>query len=156
MLAMGDEGMPAAQRPRTVALWIARRGDEILVFEGWDSTEPGPYYRPLGGGIKFGELSRDAVVREVREELGVELIQPCLITTLENVFTFEGEPRHEIVFLYAGEPADPAFYRQERPPATEADGSRFAAMWRPLSDFRSGAAVLYPVGLLEVLDADSS
>jgi ADP-ribose pyrophosphatase YjhB (NUDIX family) len=141
------------KRPRAVALWLAMRGDELLVFEGQDASEPRPFYRPLGGGIEFGELSVDAVVREVREELGIELLRPRLLTTLENVFSFEGEQRHEIVFLYLAEPADRAFYGQDRPPAVEADGSRIVTMWRPLSDFRDGSAVLYPEGLLEVLDA---
>lgn len=155
MAAVPDEASAPlpSRRPRAVALWLARRGDQVLVFEGVDRVKPETYYRPLGGGVEYGELSRDALVREIGEELGIELVEPRLLATLENVFTLEDELRHEIVFLYEAEPADASFYARDAPEATEANGDRIHTLWLPLDRVRAGAATLYPSGLLEVLDS---
>jgi len=56
------------------------------------------YYRPLGG-IEFGETSRDAIIREIREELSAEIEDVRWLGTLENIFTLDGEPGHEIVMV---------------------------------------------------------
>ncbi len=134
-----------------MALCVFRRNHEILVFQGYDSVKRETYYRPLGGGIDFGEVSRDAVVREVWEELGMKVRDVRLVGTLENVFTLEGEPRHEIVFVYLAEPIDRAFYQQEAPMVVEADGSRLKTFWKPLDAFGPAGSPLYPTGLLELL-----
>jgi ADP-ribose pyrophosphatase YjhB (NUDIX family) len=136
-----------------VALCVLRRGDEILVFEGCDPSVPERFYRPFGGGVEYGELSRDAVRREMREELGIELLEPRLIATLENIFEYGGEPQHEICFIYEAEPADPAFLELDSPPATEANGERLVSSWRPLSELLEGPSPLYPTGLPELLAA---
>ena len=91
----------------------------------------------------------DAVVREVREELGLELLRPRLVTVLENLFTYRGEQGHEIVFVYDGEASDPALY--EREPFTYSDCDVPAqAQWMRVSDF-GAAAPLLPEGLLAAL-----
>jgi ADP-ribose pyrophosphatase YjhB (NUDIX family) len=55
---------------RTIAVGVIRRGDALLVTDGRDPVGGGRFHRPLGGGVEFGEASRDTVVREFREELG--------------------------------------------------------------------------------------
>ena len=72
------------------------------------SKEPPEFHRLVGGSVELGELAVDAVVREIGEELGTRLCEPRLLGVLENLFLYEGEPGHEIVFVYAGELADPA------------------------------------------------
>ena len=73
------------------------------VWRGNDKTkEPSSFHRMLGGSVEFGERSVDAAVREMREELGIELIEPRLLGALENVYKFRGEPGHEVVFVYTG------------------------------------------------------
>jgi ADP-ribose pyrophosphatase YjhB (NUDIX family) len=73
------------------------------------------FYRPLGGGIEFGETAEEALRRELREELDVELGTARLIGVLENLFRFRGVPGHEIVFVFDAVVADPGFY-STRPP----------------------------------------
>ena len=45
---------------------------QILVSDGLDPEAGCPYCRPLGGAVEFGELAANALVREIREKLGVE------------------------------------------------------------------------------------
>ena len=40
---------------RPIAICVLRRHDEILVIEGRDESRDLTFYRPLGGGIEFGE-----------------------------------------------------------------------------------------------------
>src|SRR5436190_14068435 len=96
----------ATQRPRVIALCLFQREDRILVTE---VVENGIVtgYRPLGGGVEWGERSIDAVAREIREELRVDVAGLRLVTVLENLFTYNGKQGHEIVFVYDGESTDP-------------------------------------------------
>lgn len=135
---------------RPVAICIVRRGEEILVFEARDETRDLTFYRPLGGGIDFGERSDGAVRRELQEEIGAELADLQLLTILENVFEFEGKASHEIVFVYEATFADPALYDRETFVVTEETGT-LPGVWRPLADFDMTSTPLYPDGLLEFL-----
>jgi ADP-ribose pyrophosphatase YjhB (NUDIX family) len=134
-----------------VALAIVRRDDDLLVYEGNDPTRDQTFYRPLGGGVEFGERADEAVGRELREELGVELRAVTLIGVLENIFELFGRPHHEIVFLFDAEIADPLVYAPGF--VGEILDDPFPVVWLPRSDFASGARILYPAGLLDLLDA---
>ena len=136
---------------RPLALAIIRHNGRILVAEGYDSVKGGYFYRPLGGGIDFGETGAETVVRELREEIGAELRDPRYLGTLENLFTYEGRRGHEIIMLYEATLADPAFYDQDTMESHEDDGTAFTAVWKPLADFGPGRPPLYPDGLLELL-----
>ncbi len=59
---------------RVLALGIIWRGDELLLAEGYDPSKRQTFYRPLGGGVEFGERASDALIREFDEELGVDLL----------------------------------------------------------------------------------
>lgn len=137
---------------RPLALGVIRRGDDLLVFEGRDDTKGETYHRPLGGGIEFGETAAEALHREFQEELAAKLTAVEQIAVLENVFTFDGRPGHEIVFLFTADLVDKSFYeRDEVGVVLDDDGSR--VHWLPLKDVLSGKAILYPHGLMELLSA---
>src|SRR3990170_6464584 len=100
-------------RIRPIALCLFRRRDDILVFEGVDTVKPEVFYRPLGGGIHFGERAEDAARREIREEVGAEITNLHLLGVVENLFTHQGAPGHEVVFLFEGDLTEPSLYERE-------------------------------------------
>jgi 8-oxo-dGTP pyrophosphatase MutT (NUDIX family) len=147
----------SARNIRPLAICVFSREGRILAAEGYDSVKSQTFYRPLGGRIEFGEHSRDTIVRELREEIGADAADLSYLGTLENVFTYNGEPGHEIVLVYDGRLADEALYRRESIECRDQDFGDllFIARWMPLEGFRgAGAPPLYPAGLLELLGSD--
>jgi len=138
-------------RIRPIVIAIFRNGDRILVFEGHDLAKGETFYRPLGGGIEFAERARDCLVREIREELGTEIADLCYLGTLQNIFTFEGRGGHEIVLIYSARFVDPRLYHVNVLSCKDKN-EPFVAMWKSLAEFRAGEAILYPDGLLDLLD----
>ncbi len=139
---------------RPLAICIFRDGDRILVSEGYDPRKQEQFYRPLGGGIEFGEPAEETVRRELREEIGAEVESLRYLFTLENIFTFNGDMGHEIVMVFDGRLADETLYAQAEIIGREFDGFRHAplrAVWMRLKEF-GPQAPLYPDGLLERLE----
>ena len=102
---------------------------------------PHGYHRLIGGSVELGEPHRDAIVREVHEELGAAIRDLAFLATVENIFHINGTLGHEIVFLYVGR-LDPL------PPRTvavltEIDGSTVPVVWRAISDEQESIP-LYP------------
>jgi ADP-ribose pyrophosphatase YjhB (NUDIX family) len=143
-------GIDMREAIRPIAIGIFRLGDRILVGHGHDASRRERYCRPPGGALEFGERAGDALRREVREEIHAEIMAPLLLGVLENTFTLEGAPRHEIAFVFAATFVDSRFYRLPELPLHEAgwDGS---LTWEPLDRFNDGTIVLYPEGLLQLL-----
>jgi 8-oxo-dGTP pyrophosphatase MutT (NUDIX family) len=139
------------RRIRPIVVCVVRRDDSILVFEGYDGVKDETFYRPLGGSIEFGESAIEAVVREFREEIGADLTDLSYVGLLENIFTYEGHPGHEIVLVYEGRFASQAPYEMQETTGVEDIGASFKVMWKPLSDFGPGGPPLYPDGLKELL-----
>jgi predicted enzyme related to lactoylglutathione lyase/ADP-ribose pyrophosphatase YjhB (NUDIX family) len=136
---------------RPLALVVFRREDgRILVAPGFDHVKQQRFYRPLGGGIEFGERAEDAARREILEELGAAIDGPTLLGTFENIFTYRGQQGHELIWLYEARFADASFYEREVVEADES-GAKFEAHWVALDVFERGDAPLYPEGLLPML-----
>lgn len=137
-------------RIRPMAICVFRRPDgAILVAPGYDETKRQLFYRPLGGEIEFGETAEAALRREIQEELGSDVEGARLLDVSENLFTYRGEPGHEIVFVFEGRLSKASLYETDVVPCDEG-GSPFEAHWVPLDAF-GGDARLYPDGLLDLL-----
>jgi len=136
---------------RFVALGAVRRGDDLLVFEGHEPGE-GRFYRLLGGGVEFGEHSREAVVREFDEELGVEFVDPSHVGTFERVFTYDGEPGHELWRVYEGDFREDWPYDRESFAFHEPDLDTYhRARWMPVGDLRAEGTTFYAPAVLDAL-----
>lgn len=139
-------------RIRPLAICVFRNNDRILVAEGYDPVKKQSFYRPLGGGIEFGEYSEQTVHRELMEEIGAEIGELKYLGTLENIFIFNGETGHEIVLVYDGVLNESGLYEQAVIGGKEADiNESFEAVWKNLDEFGEGRSILYPTGLLELL-----
>lgn len=145
--------MSKKNRIRPLAICVFRHQDRVLVMEGFDAVKKERFYRPLGGGIEFGEQSAETICRELMEELNVEVDRQSLryLGALENIFTFNGEPGHEIVLIYDGALKKPGLYEQAMILGEEANGEQFRAIWKNIGEFGEGRSILYPTGLLEML-----
>ena len=80
----------------TIARGVAIQDGKVLLCraKGAEST-----YLP-GGHIEFGETGAEALVREVREEMGVEATAGRLLGVVENAFSQHGKPHAEINLVY--------------------------------------------------------
>jgi 8-oxo-dGTP pyrophosphatase MutT (NUDIX family) len=145
------------KRIRPLAICVFRHNDRILVAEGYDSVKDEYFYRPLGGGIEFGEPSVETICRELMEELNAEVDRESLkyLGAVENIFHFNGIPGHEIVLIYDGALKESGLYEQALITGKEANGEDVLAMWKNIAEFSEGKSILYPTGLIEILAAEA-
>jgi len=137
---------------RPLAICIFRYNNHILVAEGYDPVKKESFYRPLGGGIEFGEHSEQTIHRELMEEIGAEVGELKYLGTLENIFVFNGIPGHEIVLVYDGVLKDSGLYKQAEIVGHEADiNEPLKAVWKRISEFVEEKSTLYPSGLMELM-----
>jgi len=145
--------MSKKKRVRPLAICVFRHAAKILVAEGYDSVKDEYFYRPLGGGIEFGEPATETICRELMEEINVEVDPQSLkyLGAVENIFRFNGKKGHEILLIYDGTLKEPALYEQTVIEGKEDRGEKFRAIWKSIDEFGEGKSILYPIGLLEML-----
>lgn len=151
-LVLQQRKLPTMSEPRIrpLALCLFRHRGRILVNQGYDTIKGQSYFRPIGGGIEYGETGAEAVVREVREELGAEVSSIVRVGVFENIFTYNGRPGHEIVLIFDGRFCDEALYDRDLIVGVESDGEPFEARWHGSESF-SAHTPLYPEGLSDLL-----
>lgn len=137
-------------RIRHIAICVFFHQGKILVNAFPDAVKQQTLFRPLGGGIEFGEHSADAIVREIREELDLPIQDVRLLGTLESLFTYLGKPGHEIVQVYDAQFSDLRVYDQCGLEGRESNGDRIQAQWRDSESLKRDG-VLVPEGLHEML-----
>lgn len=139
---------------RPLVICVFQKGDNILVAEGYDPLKEDHFYRPIGGGIEFGENSEEALIREMREELGTEITDLTYLGTLENIFTFNGKRGHEIVRVYDASFVDDSFNTNDSFEGIEDNGETFNVMRIPIQTFQTGELRLVPENLLDLLEVN--
>jgi ADP-ribose pyrophosphatase YjhB (NUDIX family) len=135
---------------RPLALCLIKYEDKLLVGGGYDAQKKETFYRLLGGGIEFGETGEEALIREFREELLTGLENVKYLTTLENIFTYNGKPGHEITLIYTGDLSNKDLYRENNIKILDSEDGEEAS-WQKIEDFKSKKLILYPNGILNFI-----
>lgn len=136
-------------RVKAMAILPNAEGTHHAVLRGVDPSGGAAFHRLLGGSVELGERAVDAVVREIHEELRATMLEPRLLGVLENVFTFDGEPGHEVVFVYDGRLAEGDVVPPEGGWYDDV-GSPMWVEWRPCT-VSDDDVPLYPDGAGELL-----
>ncbi|WP_182525699.1 NUDIX hydrolase [Nocardioides dongkuii] len=133
---------------RVAAYALVRRDDRVLLTRisarGFHS---GSWTLP-GGGIDHGEPPREALVREVREECGLDCVVGGVLDVHDVHFggtapSGRHEDFHGLHLVFEATVPDDA-----EPVVAEVDGTTDAVAWVPLGDIESGA-----VDVLDVVRA---
>lgn len=80
-----------------IARGVCVSDGKILLCRAKEGTTT---YLP-GGHVEFGETGRQALVREMREETGLEVRTGAFLGVVENVFEQAGKPHAEVNLVYA-------------------------------------------------------
>lgn len=130
---------------RVKAMLIAPNGDftaHAVSLMPPTTENPNGYHRLIGGGIELGETHHEAVVREVREELGAEVRDLVLLGSVESIFHIDGDLGHEIDFVYSGRLHPQPL--SDGATLKEANGVEYPIVWRSF-DEAAEQLPLYPV-----------
>jgi 8-oxo-dGTP pyrophosphatase MutT (NUDIX family) len=103
-----------------------------------------------GGRCEAGERSADTVMREMREELGLDARVERLVWVVENFFTHAGMSYHEIGLYYLmSVPLDSPFLDIAKTFYGDEHGQRLTCRWFPLGELER--MPIYPVFLRTAL-----
>ena len=108
-----------AARPQLCVGAVAVDSDRLLLIRRATQPEAGRWSLP-GGRVEHGETMVEAVVREVREETGLEVLCDRLIGWVERM----GPAGHFVIFDFAVVVAD------AHDPVAGSDAA--AVMWAPI------------------------
>ena len=84
----------------------------------WKDIQPGKWDTAVGGHVDFGEDIHTALLREAREELGINAESSELV----QMYEFHSEREHELVYAHK------IVYDKDIIPSEETDGGRFWTM----------------------------
>jgi len=138
-------------RPLALAL-LKRKDGRFLLHEAYDRVKDEKFYRPLGGGIEFGEPAKEALEREFLEEIKKEIKVSSKKYVFENIFTFEGVKGHQIILIFESSFTKETDYNQEYE-IDESGKIVGKAVWRNLAEIENEEAHLYPLGLNKIFQA---
>jgi 8-oxo-dGTP pyrophosphatase MutT (NUDIX family) len=143
------------QAIRPVALAVVRKeSGKLLVSKDYEPGADEPFYRLIGGGVEFSEHSREAVVREFHEGLGVTLTDVTHFGTYEEVFTFDGEQGHEIWRVFKGDITEDWPYERDRFEGHEPElDETYEAVWMPPDRLRNEVTFYDPIVLDDLAES---
>jgi ADP-ribose pyrophosphatase len=93
-------------RPEIAVGAVARRDDELLLVRRGRGPAQGTWSLP-GGRVELGEDLREAVVREVVEETGLEVVVATFVGWAERIDLDADPPHHFVILDFAVDLLDP-------------------------------------------------
>jgi len=131
---------------RTVGVVI--HGDRVLLHR----TERDSFWALPGGRVELLEPAADALKRELKEELRVEVHVERLVWMVENFFEHDGKSYHELAFYFlVSLPSGCDLYARAEPFEGEDGGIRLIFQWFPVDALED--VELYPTFLRSSLTA---
>ena len=132
---MGD--LPIVQRVAAYAVIL--RDEQILLSRLSEAVTTEELWTLPGGGLEHGEHPREAVVREVHEETGLDVVvgDTARVYSLHLPTTWRDGRKvdvHSLRLVYEGTVARDA----PRPRVVEVEGSTAEAAWVPIRDVLAG------------------
>ena len=126
---------------RTVAVFL--RDNKVLVQREKDGKE----YALPGGHVKIGETLEEGLIREMREEMGIDILCRRLIWSEECFWEWHGRKVHGIAFYYLVEFAENAEVFAKDAFVSQKDNENVLVGWLPISALKD--VVIYPAFLKE-------
>ncbi len=147
----GQGGLP--KRQRVAAYAVILRDGAILLSRLAPAITPEELWTLPGGGLDHGEDPRDAVVREVHEETGLDVVvgETARVYSAHLPGVWRDGRRvdaHALRIVYEGWVAPDA----PEPRVVEVDGSTVEAAWRPVADVLDGTVPVAPMVLEALAD----
>lgn len=135
------------QSIRVKAIGLAWREGRLLAADVTDDSGAIKGVRPLGGSVEFGETWQEALTREFREELNVQITNIGAPLVFENIYRHEGRLGHEVIFAAnVTLPVIPEL-AAEKFLFHEDNGLECTARWFDLDTLDTGGPELFPTGL---------
>ena len=131
---------------RPIVLGIVKKDNKVLVSKGYDEVKDEIFYRSIGGGIEFLENSKDALKREFKEELNIEIKVGEFLGISENIFTYNGKNAHELILFYDVEIRDEDYKEKYH---IIGDACETDAVWIDVKKFINRELKIYPEKVLE-------
>src|SRR6478609_5551535 len=144
-------GLP--KRQRVAAYAVILRDDAILLSRLAPTVTPDELWTLPGGGLDHGEDPRDAVVREIQEETGLDAVigETARVYSAHLPGVWRDGRRvdaHALRIVYEGWVAPDA----PTPRVVEVGGSTMAAAWQPVEDVLDGTVPVAPMVLEALAD----
>lgn len=133
---------------RPIVLGLIKRDNKILVSKGYDNIKAEEFYRSIGGGIEFLENSKDALKREFKEELGIDINVGQFLEISENIFTYNGKNAHELILFYNVNIKESDYKEIYH---IIDDNCETDAMWIDIDKFKNKELKLYPEQVFKYL-----
>ncbi len=133
---------------RPIVLGVVKRENKILVSEGYDKVKDEVFYRSIGGGIDFLEDSKEALKREFKEELNIDINVGEFLGIAENIFTYNGKNAHELILFYNVDIKNKDYKEKYH----IVDGNyETDAMWIDMNKFKNKELKIYPEQMFKYL-----
>lgn len=114
-------------RQTQIGAALIRRGTDVLLVQQQGVHDPAPTWALPGGVVEAGELPTEAMIREVAEETGLDVLDPGRLLYVTSGVDMTGESVRT-VFVFAVDR-----FRGELRPAA-ADDPVLDARWLPVEE----------------------